>query len=676
MKYRLTDTRRASLESRLLKLRAYLEPDKVSNIVDSVSPDQVDIKPVLDKIIKYMEGAEDSTSIKEKKAALQAALVRTAFEMGEAPHKESPMEEEKDLQNPVMHQVEDLEHELQTMDDDTLMQEIEQLEERMKQDLHLDQNSPEGQGEDEHAEAPPVEETPDSAPEEDEEMPKLAPEQKMALLMSLPEEIRAKKAASLRALANALEPYDREVSQNHNMHGDENDALMHDYEDEKMGDKRDVQAALARKVASLIKLAEETEEEEDDDKEAKASAAVVGLALRHLYASMQREAEDMPWDKEDEDDKDESDEDEKSDKDEPPFMDEKRAILQARLASMRRKANVDGKSMKTPKEVPSPEGTTEDELHGDAKIQYQNALGGVSLDEIQMKRQKLPTDKQMAGNDEPNSLYMANRPVEEGDKMTMDTDSAKDVNNKRVLKDMGEAVQSSSPASPDKQMEMGSGSHQKTKDWEKAKSESDKTPTGPRLVGLAELVKERTARAMKLAGKMSAAGLIRTEAQLTDQVIKLAEMDDEMFEKIAEFHESTIASMPKKAGEIPPQFKEHINSPAFKAHEGDPDDEKPPFEDDEEDDDEKESKTAARSIRRTANRSGDSTSVRRAAEVSNTSSRSSRAGIVRALNVGNVDDYKGGSSIMNKVAQLGWTDAVSEVRDRVDLDEIYNGHGR
>jgi ribosomal protein S20 len=210
-------------------------------------------------------------------------------------------------------------------------------------------------------------------------------------------------------------------------------------------------------------------------------------------------------------------------------LDRKSKVL-AHLAKLRiTKANVDGKSMATPKEVPSPEGTVEDTDHGDAKIQYQDALGGVNLGEIQTKKQKLPTDKNMSG--EAAEIYQGNNP-EAQQTIQTEKDSSKDVNNKKTLSDMGTAVQPDHPVSPTEK-ESGAGSHQKEKTWEKAKSESDTTPTGPRLVGLAQ-------RVLKLARLAESKGVIKTAAQF-----------DELLEKYAEFDDVKLATLEEVYAELP-----------------------------------------------------------------------------------------------------------------------------
>jgi hypothetical protein len=652
MQKRLTDAKRAALESRykrLKQVRAYLEPGKVSNIVDSVSPEEASIKNVVEKLMSLMD-AEDglgkykvaSKAVAKKKLT---SLVRKAFAEDAHEADESPMEEAKDLQNPILHPVEDLEHEVQSMDDEHLTHEVEQLEDDLKQQMAG------------HDDETPVEE----------EKPELSPEHKMALLMTLPKQKRFAKAANLRALANALEMAEHEVSNDNFINNTEksDEALANDYQGEEEGSMKDTgktTAALKATLRQLIAASEEVsnEDEEAQDEEPKRDEemereAVLKLALRHLLASVEdmENAEDESEDEAEDEAEAKAEEEAKDEEEaetEEPTMEEKRAILRARLASLRKSASVDGKDMKTPKEVPSPSGTTEDNLKGDAKIQYSTATGESGLDVILDKREKLPTDKQVAGNDEPNEVYFSSAPT--SDHITTETDSSKDVNNKRVLKDEGTAVQKAEPASPNDNMEMGAGSHQKEKDWEKAKAESDVTPTGDRLVGLAEIVKSRTDRAMKLASKMAARGLIKTEAQLHEQVVKFATMDDEVFEKVAEFFESTGI---KKKAEFPEDFKKEE-----KAEDSDDEDD----DSDMEEEDEEPVKHEARSIRRKASPSEDNfgDSVRRASR-----------GVTQALNLGGEVRTASGSPVANKLKALEWSDAKVEASKLGKLDKFFDG---
>ena len=701
MNKRLTDARRAALEARYMGLKAALEPGKVSNIVDAVGTEQADIKSVVERIMSLMN-AEDGTGKYHTatKRRLEAAL-RLAFDGVPAKEEgESPEEEAQDLHDPAMHMVEDLEHEVQTMDDAHLQAEVEQLEADMKADLAGEKPDQMGHHETGHeisASHPTYQQKADNqklmdsskmTPEPFENktisknqnsLPGMSPENHMALLLSMPSNARRAKAASLRALAGVLDADEREVSGNNEMSYDaEGDSLANDYEKEEDGSMKDVhakKAALKNTLRSLIANAEteddkkEDDDKEDDKKDGMEVAAVLKLAMKHLLASIEDEDDKKDDKKDDEcgpdcECSDCKENDKEDDKELPAFlkkdeaslsMEARRAILKTRLASLRKTA------MDTPKEVPSPSGTSEDSLKGDAKIQYQNALGDTNMSEIQLKKQKIPTDKASAG--EANELYMSNAPTSPDGWMTSEKDSSKDVNNKRVLKDEGVAVQKSTPASPNEQMEMGAGSHQKTLDWESEKSKSDMTPGGDRLKGLAELVQARTSRAMKLAQKMATAGLIKTEAQLTEQVVKLASMDDEVFKQVATFFESS--NLTKRAGEVPEQFK---------AHEGDPDDKKAPFEKDEDKEDEEDDKPAflkkeeaSRSIRRASR--NDDVEEDNSRELRSTASR----GLKSALNLGGLDTPSSkGSPIFNKLASLNnaWTTPEQDADKLAEIDRM------
>ena len=216
---------------------------------------------------------------------------------------------------------------------------------------------------------------------------------------------------------------------------------------------------------------------------------------------------------------------------------EKQALLNARLAFLKRQANVDGKSMATPKEVPTAEGTTEDNLKGDAKIQYQTAVPeDAALDEIVTKRQKV--QRSVGGAGEANEIYFGND-VESHYEVQHSSDSAKAVNNKRSLKDMGTAVQPDHPVSPRDEQEAGAGTHQKELQWESEKEKANQTPGGPRLKGLAELIKERTDRGFRLASMMHAKGMIKTEDDYRNRLVEFASMDDDKFGQIEDFVKST-----------------------------------------------------------------------------------------------------------------------------------------
>ena len=681
MNKRLPESQRLKLEARLQALRevsAYLEPGKVSGIVDKVGPEQTDIKGVIVSIMKLME-ADPETSTYH--TASIKTLLKSAMEMADAG--ENPEQEAQDFQDPAMHMAEDLEHEVQTMDDHRLIQEVQQLEQHMKEDLAklpgaapvapaapspFPPKSEEPKAEapspfppkdsasksetPEKKESPKSEEAPEEAPEEKDDekddKPEMKAEARLALLMSLPKSERIAKAAKLKALAGVLEADEVPVSPDNEM-GDGNSELSDHYEPQGEGSMKDVKAAAlkntARQLLAALEDEEAKDEKEDAGEESTDKEAVLSLALRHLIASV----EDMEEAK---------DEDKSEEEDKEPSMEERKAILKARLANMKRTATVDGKSMKTPKEVPSPDGTTEDNLKGDAKIQYSTTSGEEGLDVINDRRTPNKKDKSVAGTDEPNALYSSNNPAKDRYEPTTESDSSKDVNNKRVLKDMGEAVYNPSPTSPTDHMEMGSGSHQKEKTWEKAKSESDTTPSGERLVGLAQMQK-MVDRAVTLAGQMSEQGLIKTEAQLKDKIIELAIMSDEVFEKVASFLSTNATpETPRRkvAGELPPWLNKDKD------------------EDDSEEVDEKDDHDEEESDKKEAGL------VRRASQ-SNTTRKTERGGLKTPLLSGQESminhrastiSRNGGNSISEKLSGLAWSDPKVEARKKADLDEYFD----
>jgi hypothetical protein len=157
---------------------------------------------------------------------------------------------------------------------------------------------------------------------------------------------------------------------------------------------------------------------------------------------------------------------------------------------------------------------------------------------------------------------------------------------------------------------------------------------------------------MKLASKMAARGLIKTEAQLHEQVVKFATMDDEVFEKVAEFFESTGI---KKKAEFPEDFKKEE-----KAEDSDDEDD----DSDMEEEDEEPVKHEARSIRRKASPSEDNfgDSVRRASR-----------GVTQALNLGGEVRTASGSPVANKLKALEWSDAKVEASKLGKLDKFFDG---
>jgi hypothetical protein len=700
MNKRLTQKDRAALEARFKLLRtAGMDAGKISGIVDKVGPDSPDIASVIVSLMKAMDASPEAGKyhLAARKNRL-ARILKTAMDMVENPDSdESPQEEAMDFQDPAMHMVEDLEHEVQTMDDHRLIKEVKQLEQHMKEDLA--KMPPEH----EHEAPPPF------PPKDDKEKPELSAEGRLALLMSLPKSKRTAKASQLRALANTLEKDIRDVSQDNEM--DEHSGpheLAADYEDEEMGSMKDVKAADLKKtvkkiLAAMDESAEEEKEEEKEDKEDEKVEAAMKLALRHLIASiedmedadkedekeekeeeddkegMSKEAGMPPWLKDKEDDKEDDDKEDEEDKekDSEPTFDEKKAILRARLQTLKRStANVDGKTMKTPKEVPSPSGTTEDNLKGDAKIQYQNTLGGTSLDEIQMKRQKVKEDPRIAGNDEPNAIYYSNAPSTLEDRATRDSDSSKGVNNKRVLKDEGQAVQSSTPGAGLDQMEMGAGSHQKEKAWEKAKSESDTTPHNDRMYGeasLKELIKLRTARASKLASHMANMGMISTESQITEKIAELASLDDDGFNLVASFIPKTApaSSSRTRRGSDFEFGEDNDDSPHHAVHhdEGANDDAEKDEEEVEEDRGYKEAGLVRRASANSRTASATSKMVNKS--VNKGLKTPLLSGLEDVVSQRNSTIGRSRDGLVNKLASLGWKNDDLEAKRSKFLDESF-----
>ena len=571
MKKILAGEKRAQLEARHKALKnavAAMEAGKVSGIVDNVSVDNADIQGVVEKIMKIMEAEPDVAKYQtaSKKKTNFVKFLKNAFEMLNK-EDESPEEEAHDLTDPAMHIFEDAEHEAQTLDDPSLMEEVEKLEEHVKSILNKHKEAPHG----EHPvakmpEAPKHElhgesEAKDGVPTHD------SPEHKLAKLKALPKQQRLVKAAKLKALAAELEHED-EVSQNNNMDGDKNDALMNDYKDEEYGSMKDVKAAkkdIKVLLAAMEDMQDEKKKDEDKEDEKVDKKAILKLALQHLYASIE-DMEDEDKNKEDEkedkldkeanQDLDESEggkpnwlqdkeeeaekKEDKSDEKKDESLEEKKARLRDRVRSnMRKVATVDGKHMETPKEVPTAEGTTEDTLKGDTKVQYSSNSGEKGLMYVTPKHEVPSKDEQVAGSVEPNAIYQSNSGGKNLYAPTKEEDSAKEVTNKRVLGDNESAVQKSVPSSPNDAMEKGEGSHSKALEWASEKEKADMTPHGDRLVGLASIIKERTTRASKLVSRMYSAGMIKTESQFAEEIAKYAAYDDNEF-KIAESIMSNI----------------------------------------------------------------------------------------------------------------------------------------
>ena len=299
-------------------------------------------------------------------------------------------------------------------------------------------------------------------------------------LTMLSKDERAAKAASFRKLADAVEKGEfPPVEDFKDKNQDDSDG-----DDDKM-DKSALKTALLGVIAAL--------EAGENDKE---------YQFKAEPAEEEKEADKL--------EKDASSEDRKS------------KVL-AHLAKLRIKKNANTESQPTPKEVPSPSGTVEDNDKSDVKVQYQGA-DPESAQEIQLKKVKIPGGNGGSIAGEAKEIYQGNDP-ESAQDVTSEKDSAKDINSKRTLKDMGTSVQHDHPVSPTEKGD-GAGSHQKAKDWETAKSESDKTPTGPRLVGLAS--------AIKLARLAEAKGMIATAEQYDELVAKYASYDEEKFAMAAE----------------------------------------------------------------------------------------------------------------------------------------------
>ena len=565
MAKRLTDAKRAEFENRLRKIiKAFQqEPGKISAIVDRVGVGNSDIKKAVEDIMRAMETEDGlgkvSASMRKK---LATALIRQAE--GLLDENESPLEEANDLSNPVLHPVEDLEHEIQTMDDQRLIDEVNLLEEHMKEDLNQ----------------PPQADAPGDMGEQP---MNLNPEQRLAILLQAPANVKQSKAAALRALADTLDSKELDVSNNHDIDSNEQpgNALLNHYEEQETGSMTDstkpaVNASFLKEQAkSLLANFEEN--------------SVMHLALRHLSASLedmekadksdeskavsQEDAEEAKT-KNDEAKKENDESGRKSLKEDnkndsggigsidrasvsdggiaaDASMDVKKSILRAKLSKLKRDkeviANVDHKNMPTPKQLPKPEGTTEDTLSGDAPIQYSPATGETMDQEIHTKREKVPGYKETTGTDEPNEIYQGNTPESAKDVQTT-SDSNKGLNNKRLLKDMEPAVQKATPEPQEDAAAKGNaGTHQNAKEWETVKKEVDKTPTGERVIhtigNLEDEINKRVTRAVDLASLMTAKNLIATSEDLSEKIKSFAMMDDNVFATVEKVIAST--STPK-----------------------------------------------------------------------------------------------------------------------------------
>jgi hypothetical protein len=301
-------------------------------------------------------------------------------------------------------------------------------------------------------------------------------------------------------------------------------------------------------------------------------------------------------------------------------------------------------------EVPGTKETTEDQLMGDAKIQYSTATGDGNY-EVHPKRQDVPRDTEMAGTEEPNAVFQSSKPMPPKEMATMEGGAVK--SDPRILEDGQSATYNQYN---DNGMVVGdAGTHQNAQEWAKVKEESDMTPSGDRLVGLAELnaiVAARTERAVKLASTMSSKGLIKTEAQLREQISKLASMDDDTFGKYAEFVSDIVktAEEDKKDGHKP-QWLIDAQMAAEKKEEAKKD------KDGDESQDDKSMEREARSIRRAGLVSDDSTR---------------ETGLRRPIVTANVDTGLK-STISSKLASMKWTDAVTASEKQANLDTFFKG---
>jgi len=554
-----------------LRAKASADPKGIDSIVDSVSDDDAFIQKVVEKIMSKMDAQDgagkysvDAHATNKKQAALDRAiaLLKMAFDDPGAPASmppapdpsgmspmdslfgETPGGEAVESKMPELAPVQKLEDEATKFGDPALDALVNVIELLIKKDMGNklpEEAAPAGPTAPMANDAPPsdpmADDAGDSKPpfggesskpksddkkedkdggddkkppfakksegddddskddESDDEAPaddeKKSVEARLQALVSLPKEERLARAAQLRKLAEVAESGELPAF----MKKDKDDE-----DDEEMMDKEAMKVVLRAALAAL-------EAGENDKKYTDG-------------ASPEEHAE-------------KADELEK----EAAQSDRKSKVL-AHLAKLRlqKQATVDGKSMSTPKEVPSPEGTVDDQLSGDAKIQYSPNTADRALSTIETKKQKLPSDQ--SHGDEA-VMYAGNNPEAIREVQT-EKDSTKGATNKRVLKDMGTAVQPDHPVSPTEEMEMGAGSHQKEKDWEKAKSESDTTPSGPRLVGLASET-DRAVRALKLARVAQAKGMIATDDQFDELVTRYASYDNAKFAMAVEVVNETPA---------------------------------------------------------------------------------------------------------------------------------------
>lgn len=580
MKQRATSAKRAELEKRYAQLKqiASYDPKKIDELTDRVSEDDANIQSLVENFMGKMEATDGAGKYKvpapSKFAAFKQAFSKLvhAFELDAPKYDsgESAEEEAHDLHDPALHMVEDLEHEVRTLDDATLEALVEEIEKRMKEDLK-------------HEHFPQHEDKEDMSKNIDNEIAekqaKLAALTRVENLVSASKAERISKAAQLRALADLLEHDDKKEDDKEDK-GEKKDFApanpaeraekSEELKDGNKADEKSEEKTAASAIKQFVKqiIAELAEEKEDDDKEDKSekkedslekSASEDGKKPAFL-----EEAEKKAEEKEG------KEVDGKSKEKSEDAREEKKARLVKHLASLRKLANIDGRKMSTPKEVTKPEGTSEDELKGDAKIQYFRATGGTPPTELFEKREKVPEDKEVAGTEEANEIYFGDTPESKREVQTT-SDSATGVTNKRVLKDMEVATKPSHPASVS-EIDKGDNNLPKEKDWESEKAKADTTPSGPRLKGLEASHSERAIRALRLVKDMHKKGMVNTEDQFEELVEKYASFDDERFALQKEVVDNT-PSVKRQASTQPALKKAEQEEVEKEKHE---DDEKEP----------------------------------------------------------------------------------------------------
>lgn len=538
-----------------LKAKASNDPKGIDSIVDAVGDEDAFIQKVVEKIMSKMDAQDgagkykvDAKGTNKKEAAYSRvlSLVKKAFDMpGAAPAMgapaaggmspmdplfgETPSGEAAEASVPELAPVQKLEEEAKSFGDPALDALVNVIELLIKKDMGgalPDAAAPAGpaapMADDMGAGSPP----PADASGED------AP-----LFGGAPVEEAETESEDPSPFGGEEKPAEKKEKS-----GDKKS------DDKKSGDEKPEEKIEARlralvslpaperiaRAAQLRQLAEVAESgelpafmkddaEKDEDKEDKMDKEAMKTVLRAALAALEME-EKGKGESEKTDEMPADPEERTKEQEKLASLDRKAKVLQ-HLASLKlqKEATVDGKSMATPAGVPKAEGTVEDNLSGDAKVQYQNALGEVNLGEIQTKKQKLPSDE--SHGDEA-VMYAGNTP---GEHMVIQTesDSSKGVNNKRVQQDM---ATNSIPAEPHSPTEMSSdkGSHQKEKAWDKAVAESDTTPSGPRLVGLASST-DLVGRAVKLARLAQEKGVVASEDQFDELVTRYASFSNEKF---------------------------------------------------------------------------------------------------------------------------------------------------